>query len=384
MALSLERLCVDADRRYKIRLIAGRQGIQNIVKWVHIIDDERGADFINGNELIFATGVANLKEEETLVSFILAIINKGAAGLVINVGKYIEKISNRVVDLCNEKSFPLYLCPWEIKLSEVTKYLCEKILDSERKNNSFTGIIKDFIFYPKTRSDLSFELERKGFEKNHIYQVISIGYGMDEGGDNHNRNDYLENIIARELEKLLMGKYILFWHHNILSIIIKNGDDTVEMFINEMSIRNDSRKKYYIAVSDKKSDYNNIPLLYEQSMKVFSLCEKECKTLLYYTNLGLYKLLLSIEDINILKTFADDTVGKIKEYDANNETGLLEFLKVFIENNGSIQQTAEVLYVHRNTINYKVSKIKKITGMNVTDLDNLLLIKLAFNIEAMI
>ena len=50
---------------------------------------------------------------------------------------------------------------------------------------------------------------------------------------------------------------------------------------------------------------------------------------------------------------------------------------------GSVKKTAEELFIHRNTVNYKITKIESIINMDITSLDNMLLIKIALEIETL-
>ena len=67
------------------------------------------------------------------------------------------------------------------------------------------------------------------------------------------------------------------------------------------------------------------------------------------------------------------------------KTGTLEylhtFIKLFLENGANVQQLANSMFVHRNTIHYKMNKIKEIAGINLGNLDDLLKLKLSLYIK---
>jgi len=65
---------------------------------------------------------------------------------------------------------------------------------------------------------------------------------------------------------------------------------------------------------------------------------------------------MSITDKEVFKDYYNDTLGELIEYDKNNDSNILEVLKYYLENNGSVQKTAEHFYVHRNSINYRLNK----------------------------
>ena len=50
----------------------------------------------------------------------------------------------------------------------------------------------------------------------------------------------------------------------------------------------------------------------------------------------------------------------------NNNTNLVEVLECYLKTNGSLQDTAEELFVHRNTINYRLKKMEAILGKDLT------------------
>lgn len=64
----------------------------------------------------------------TLYEFISKMIECGAAGMILNVGKYFSQadITPEITDLCDKNKFPLYIMPWEVYLTDVMQTLCDK------------------------------------------------------------------------------------------------------------------------------------------------------------------------------------------------------------------------------------------------------------------
>ena len=48
---------------------------------------------------------------------------------------------------------------------------------------------------------------------------------------------------------------------------------------------------------------------------------------------------------------------------------MTEVLKKYLQTNGSLNDTANQMYVHRNTINYKLKKIEEILDVDLSSLD---------------
>ena len=53
-------------------------------------------------------------------------------------------------------------------------------------------------------------------------------------------------------------------------------------------------------------------------------------------------------------------------------------LTCFSKNNGSIKKCAEELFIHKNTLQYRLNKLHSLTGYNPRNYDDYLILKLAF------
>ncbi|PYG88181.1 carbohydrate diacid regulator [Ruminiclostridium sufflavum DSM 19573] len=93
-----------------------------------------------------------------------------------------------------------------------------------------------------------------------------------------------------------------------------------------------------------------------------------------YNNLGLGRLVYHIPT-TLCQLFLDE-VFKDKSADSlDNETMLT--IQKFFENNLNVSETARQLYIHRNTLVYRLEKIKRITGLELTSFDDAVTFKIA-------
>lgn len=92
-------------------------------------------------------------------------------------------------------------------------------------------------------------------------------------------------------------------------------------------------------------------------------------------------LLTAVGDRGKLAGYYRDVLGKLEEYDRIYGTNYMEVLQRYLENNASVQLTAQQMYVHRNTINYQIRKIRDIIGCNLTSMEERLKLFLAFKIR---
>ncbi len=66
-----------------------------------------------------------------------------------------------------------------------------------------------------------------------------------------------------------------------------------------------------------------------------------------------------------LKSFTDNILNPIKEYDNGN---LIETARIYIENSGDIIKVSEQMFQHKNTIRYRINKIKTLLN-SISDKD---------------
>ncbi len=86
-----------------------------------------------------------------------------------------------------------------------------------------------------------------------------------------------------------------------------------------------------------------------------------------FEELGVYKLLFQIEDISELKSFFQEELGRLIEYDKKHKGELVKTLEIFLQCHGNKQQAAKQLHIHRNTLNYRLQRIQEVLGVNPQD-----------------
>lgn len=101
---------------------------------------------------------------------------------------------------------------------------------------------------------------------------------------------------------------------------------------------------------------------------------------IFYDDLEIKKLILAVDDTDLLKSIYSENLKRLEQFDRDNGTDYMNFLRLYLKDDGSVQKLAEETFVHRNTINYQMSKIKKILGNDLKTLDDRFKIILAFEI----
>jgi len=84
-----------------------------------------------------------------------------------------------------------------------------------------------------------------------------------------------------------------------------------------------------------------------------------------HRDLGAFTLLLSLQDDEALRTYADNLLAPISEGEGEYGPELLRSLEAFIERNGQWERAARDLYCHRHTLRYRIRRIEELTGRDL-------------------
>jgi PucR family transcriptional regulator, purine catabolism regulatory protein len=103
----------------------------------------------------------------------------------------------------------------------------------------------------------------------------------------------------------------------------------------------------------------------------------------FYGDLKLYQFLLALKERNLdhMRRFYQETVGPLVEHDERKQADLIRTLEGFFAANGNLAKAAADLDVHRNTLVYRLERISELTGLDLEDPDNRLILHLSLKVQ---
>ena len=102
------------------------------------------------------------------------------------------------------------------------------------------------------------------------------------------------------------------------------------------------------------------------------------KTIINYESLGLGRIIYQLPT-TLCEMFLNEVFKKNPIETLDEDT--LETINKFFENNLNVSETSRKLYVHRNTLVYRLEKIKKITGLDLREFDHAIVFKVAMMVK---
>ncbi len=384
MSITVSKLCTNAQANYNMKLFAGKSGLDNYVRWVHLIENGDISTFLHGNEMLFTTGIG-ISDSTQLPEFVGQLIEKRCSALVLNIGPYIKSVPEELIDYCDINSLPLFTVPWNVRLIDITYDFCHRIVTSEEIETATATAMRNLIFSPETERNYKPTLERRSFFANSSYCVSVCAFENDS-----EINESTQKTILSDLQKVLntCGKQLSFFFQDkrlvtvFQDVTIGQVRQITDMFRDIYSSRSVAGR-LICGTSPVKTGYSAISGGYHKALMALKLAVLHGADYMNYDDMGIYKLLVQIEDTALLTEMYNETLKPLEEFDAANNTDYMNTLKCYLENDSSVQEVAKLTFVHRNTVNYKLRRIKEILGCQLTYEDKLKLM-LAFFIKELL
>lgn len=223
---------------------------------------------------------------------------------------------------------------------------------------------------------------------------LNLGYGNKAIGDAiiGVKADMADHISSRKLESAFERTIYSYKKHwggfkvdNMMFYILNDfSDDEIESIAEKIQSEKEryiSVNKLYVAVSKTNNKLKSLPKTYRIVLRMLRLAVRADMTPMFYDRLEVKKLILAVDDISLLESIYNENLKKLEVYDRDNGTDYMSFLKLYLKYDGSVQRVAQETFVHRNTINYQLAKIKKILGNNLKTFEERFKIILAFEVR---
>jgi hypothetical protein len=387
MAVKISELYEDIDKK-NMKLIAGKNGMQNLVKWVRVVENKDILVHLKDHVMTFITGIS-LEREEDLFELVKLIHENAGSGIIINIGPFIKEIPKEVIEFCDEYDFPLFQIPWHINLAEIMREFSYKITLSLQSTSELIGIFKNAIFFVNSLELYVPQLEKNDFNANWSYSVAVIEMLQEDGTKLIDKKKH--SLLLKHIEDIVTYTHkrtIVFELDNKIVLIFANYDEkkiiNIMETVKEKCIQLINKKeRIYFCIGNKSQNIKSIAKSYRKALDVLKLQKgREYKDeITLYRKLGAYKLLLSIEDKETVNEYYQETIEDLFEYDKSNKTDYVLTLDTYLKCNGSLKEVASRLFYHRNTINYKLNKIQEILSCDLSEFNTRLTLSLALMLK---
>lgn len=152
--------------------------------------------------------------------------------------------------------------------------------------------------------------------------------------------------------------------------ILKTAQSIVETVTAELMV------PVYVGIGTQVDSLNDIARSYSEASLALEIGRvfDDDQYILSYDTLGIGRLIYQLPD-KLCELFLDEIFKKESIDVLDDET--LQTIYKFFENNLNVSETSRQLFVHRNTLVYRLDKIERLTGLDLRKFDDAVVFKVA-------
>lgn len=334
-----------------LKLIAGQSGLKNQINKIGILDHE----LIEGVSGMFRYGDFVLTTFTPIRSNMLAIekcirdlIACKVSALAIK-SIYIKDLPQEIIDLADQAGFPILLFEADVYFEDIIEDLMKGM--QSRDHIEILEAKIDTLFKTQLKPDLVAELCRD--LNPHFKSCHQVLYLKEKRYIGSEINIAMAERYRRSRKQL--PSHSVFKYKKGLFIILTYDSDVAHKSLDRdqiFKVLNLDKEAYYMGSARGLIETFDNSL--REAYYACKVCEIENTSELRYDEIGVYQLLMPHNDV-WMKKYVSTILTPIKSYDDGK---LIETARIYIKNKGDIVKTAEDLYQHKNTIRYRITKMK--------------------------
>ncbi|MCD8118756.1 MAG: PucR family transcriptional regulator ligand-binding domain-containing protein [Lachnospiraceae bacterium] len=394
MSVTLRHLYSKEHNPYRLTLVAGENGADNVVSWIYMMEDEYVLPYFHGSELIVTTGRRQAEDANWLLETVKSLRDRHVSGLIINTGKFVFELPETLLAYCNRHDFPLLVMPWEVPITEMTQGLCIAIMNNRQESLVHDQALRDAILHRDNVREYR-EILATYYDLDADFIIITICFKYKAGAvsaDNHDMPSEAENWLETNLRRRKLHMDIpntrigLVSMEHLQILVINRSEpkllDSVCDIILKAYRGMRNTHDIYIGIGQSVMGIEEIYRSFQRAVTAMRMAVHRNQTIIDFNEMGFDKILFSVKDEEVLSSYADEILGPIERLDAQGHE-YVKLLKAYIANDRSLEGTAKTLYIHRNTVNYQIGKLKNILNSPLKTAQDLFPYQVALAIREM-
>ena len=381
-----------------LKLKAGENGLQKSVRWIYFADclqcvksEYKIENYIHGDEFVVLTNPSVTDDSKKLMALIHQMYEYRITALGINEGQ----ISEELIEYCEEKNLPLFELPEKYPLIDLSQIICRKLVLEENDRNAAVQLFSSILDAEHlSRERVMAQARYLNIDLEGSFFVAEFAFASENGESGWENDDSLA--AGRNVKSMIRAEFSRYIKQDILilpqagSILALIPDkDAEESHIKEIFVRSvDRAQREYrinlmIGVGNSRAYLDEVKNSRNEASAALRAAEVSGLKgqIFFYRDQGIYTLISHVDDSRILDAYVDEKIGKLLQADELNDGNLHETLENYLNCNCNAKKTAEAMFLHRNTLNYRLKKIREILSCDLENLDTCLEMKMAFLIS---
>jgi Regulator of polyketide synthase expression len=367
-------------------VVAGHRGLDNPIRWTHILDHPDVSAWVKGGEVLITTGYGIYEDVQAQIKYLSEAVDMKVAAVFVTT-QYLPHMTPQMRDIADQHALPLVELPPTTAFIEVTeailRRLAAKSIDAER-DYLIDALLAGNL--PEGAETLA-RLSELGLESDQHY-TLALAQRANAPVDQNLSEDEIRGLFAALNQAPRRAVLIAKpgWVVALFSMGARATSSVPFARVLEESLKESGAQKIRVSVGRLARKLSDFPISYREAQEALFIASitSDTKTVSHYNDLGVWRLLLRVEDQSELERFTDYYLSALVLHDREQQTNWLKTLETFLEENGNLRATARTLELHRNTVTYQLDHISQLLGQNLNDSEVRLNLQIALRVSRLL
>lgn len=376
-------------------LLSGEGGLGNEISWVHCLDSLQTVDWLRGGELIVTTTAWTAEEFCQLAE---RLLDKKAAGFVLVAAGGADALPPRLLSLCKDLEFPLFLLASGTQVLEIGQAICTAIVQQQKKAGEKEQLLLEVLHGVRLSDKRLQKLRDAGITEGKTWRMVCLqlhpvernhldgpaeGSGLYPGKLSEDYILRVKSFIQRRVERyeplgiLFSEEETIFW-----LMEVSQEDDTASYLGNILYHIKVSFPgvRIHAGVSERFSEIRQVRSAVTHAQEALTLSGQttDVVALDFYDDMVAYQLIRSVASTKTLEEMTARILGELLQ---PGSADLLHTLMVYLSCDGNAKLTAEKMFLHSNTLHYRLRKIEGLLRRDLKKNEDLFDVMLAVKIH---
>lgn len=380
------RQLMELDIFHNIKLKAGRKGLDRTVSWVYAKHTKTITEWVHGGEFILVSGYEYGIDESELLKLVEEAAENNSSGVLIEGGINFKEMPASVIKKADEKELPLFFVRGVISFVDVTHDVSDLIMENRYLKIKNVSLLDKLLNSPSlSKREMDKLFCGTGISPDSCFMLAVFNMSNDESQLNKRTIERADLLVG--LSRVLQKHISTLFEQLGISSIYKVNLDSVDylLYADEEAELMEIAKALENIQTNINVTYNDYDICLSFSSVVYESCNilnglneayftgnllmKKMfpETSKSFSDIGSYQMLFYVEDKAKLQIFRDQYLKRLHEADQEGSSQLMETLHEYLIQGGNMMQTSKLLFIHRNTLQYRLERIETITGRDIND-----------------
>lgn len=401
-------------RAFGLRLRAAPERVDSPVRWAHPTELIDPRPYLSGRELVLTVGTA-LQDEQRCRDFVDHLVQAGATALGYGVGDVTDEVPRALLQACREQGLPLLDVPPAVPFQAITELLADRRAEARaargRRVQRLVGRLLDAIALDRPMAELTaiIESEAGGHVEfrhgalewepvteadvrptqetlDHLGAALAVRQHEADTEAAHRRAE-----LGRLLDLVLQGRadpevlqlpleaagvtatgpvVVAAWPRMAAPLVVDRlrhgivadlADHIVTLSADATQLVDLATELALPCGIGEPGSLSQLQRTAPAALAALRVA-RERGAPATARDLTSFTGLLEQQPADRLAPFAEKLIGPLIEHDRQHGTALVDTLRAFLDNDGSVNATAKQLFLHTNSLRHRLRRVQELTG----------------------